>query len=88
MLQEPSAETKAKAETLKAEGNKAMSAKDYAAAITAYSQAIDLHAKNPVYFSNRSAAYAQIGQHDKAIEDAREASNVDPKFSKAYSRLG
>lgn len=65
-----------------------MSAKDYGAAIASYSQAIELDSKNPVYFSNRSAAYAQIGQHDKAIEDAREASKVDPKFSKAYSRLG
>jgi len=65
-----------------------MSAKDYGAAIAAYSQAIDLHSTNPVYYSNRSAAYAQVGQHDEAIEDAREASKVDPKFGKAYSRLG
>lgn len=65
-----------------------MSSKDYGAAIAAYTQAIELYSNNPVYFSNRSAAYAQVGQHDKAIEDAREASKVDPKFGKAYSRLG
>lgn len=83
-----SAEDVAKAESLKADGNKAMSSKDYTAAITAYTQAIEVHPTNPVYFSNRSAAYAQVGQLDKAIEDAKEASKVDPKFGKAYSRLG
>ena len=88
LYQEPSADDKAKAESLKGDGNKAMSSKDYGAAIAAYTQAIELYSNNPVYFSNRSAAYAQVGQHDKAIEDAREASKVDPKFGKAYSRLG
>lgn len=85
---EPSAEEKAKAEGLKGEGNKAMSSKDYGAAIAAYTKAIEFHSTNPVYFSNRSAAYAQIAQHDKAIEDAKEANKIDPKFAKGYSRLG
>lgn len=84
----PSAEDKAKAEQLKGEGNKHMSAKDHDAAIDAYTKAIELDSTNPVYYSNRSAAYAQLQQHDKAIEDAREASRVNPQFAKAYSRLG
>ncbi|CAO1631227.1 unnamed protein product [Parajaminaea phylloscopi] len=75
------------AEKHKTEGNKAMSAKDFGAAIASYSKAIDLHA-SPVFYSNRAAAYSQVGQHDKAIEDAREAAKLDPKFGKAYSRLG
>ena len=85
---QPSAEDKAKAEQLKAEGNKHMSAKDHDAAIESYTKAIELDSTNPVYFSNRSAAYAQLQQHDNAIEDAREASRVNPQFAKAYSRLG
>lgn len=85
---QPSAEDKAKAEQLKGEGNKHMSAKDHDAAIESYTKAIELDSTNPVYFSNRSAAYAQLQQHDKAIEDAREASRVNPQFAKAYSRLG
>ncbi|GAC97884.1 hypothetical protein PHSY_005472 [Pseudozyma hubeiensis SY62] len=84
----PSAEDLAKAEQLKAEGNKAMSAKDYGAAIEAYGKAIELNANSPVYFSNRAAAFSQIGQHDQAIDDAKQASKIDPKFGKAYSRLG
>lgn len=86
--QEPSAEDVAKAESLKAQGNKAMSTKDFGAAIAAYTDAIQLNPNSAVYFSNRSAAYSQLAQHDKSIEDAKQASKVDPTFAKAYSRLG
>lgn len=85
---QPSAEDLAKAESHKVDGNKSMSAKDYGAAISSYSSAIGIHPASPIYFSNRAAAYSQIGQHDKAIEDARQAAKIDPSFSKAYSRLG
>ncbi|SAM85611.1 related to SGT2-cochaperone, glutamine-rich cytoplasmic protein [Ustilago bromivora] len=84
----PSDEDLAKAEQLKAEGNKAMSAKDFGAAIEAYGKAIELNPNSPVYFSNRAAAFSQIGQHDQAIDDAKQASKIDPTFGKAYSRLG
>lgn len=84
----PSDEDLAKAEQLKAEGNKAMSAKDFGAAIEAYGKAIELNPNSPVYFSNRAAAFSQIGQHESAIDDAKQASKIDPKFGKAYSRLG
>lgn len=84
---QPSPEDLKKADEFKTAGNKSMSAKDYGAAIAAYSQAIELN-KSPIYYSNRAAAYSQIGQQDKAIEDAREAARIDPSFGKAYSRLG
>ena len=78
----------AKAEELKNEGNKYMSAKDYGAALNSYTKAIELNGASPVFYSNRAAAYSQIGQHDEAIADAKKASEIDPKFGKAYSRLG
>lgn len=81
-------ETKAKANALKAEGNKAMAAKDFATAIAKYSDAIALDATNVVYLSNRAAAYSSALQHQKAVEDAEAAIKLDPSFSKAYSRLG
>lgn len=37
---------------------------------------------------NRAAAYSQLNKHPEAIDDAKKASEVDPSFSKAYSRLG
>ena len=65
-----------------------MAAKDYSAAIESYSSAIQLNPSNPVYYSNRAAAYSQLSKHDLAINDAKKASELDPSFSKAYSRLG
>lgn len=82
------ADTKARADALKAEGNKAMAARDFAAAIEKYSDAIELDGTNVVYLSNRAAAYSSASQHEKAVVDAQRAITLDPKFSKAYSRLG
>ncbi|KAF6766107.1 cytoplasmic protein [Ephemerocybe angulata] len=87
-LQAPSAEVKAEAEKLKAQGNSLMTSKKYDEAIQKYDEAIALDATNPVYFSNRAAAYASKGDHLSAIGDAEEAIAIDPKFVKAYSRLG
>ena len=82
------AETKARADALKAEGNKAMAAKDFAAAVAKYTDAIALDPTNVVYLSNRAAAHSSALQHDKAVQDAEAAIALDNSFSKAYSRLG
>jgi small glutamine-rich tetratricopeptide repeat-containing protein alpha len=78
---------KAAAEALKAKGNALMSQKLYDSAIEQYTDAIKLDS-NPVYYSNRAAAWGGLGEHGKAVEDAEMAIELDPKFSKAYSRLG
>ncbi|KAM0786355.1 hypothetical protein ACM66B_001826 [Microbotryomycetes sp. NB124-2] len=82
------AEQKAQAEKAKARGNQLMASKDYEGAIKAYAEAIESDDKNPVYWSNRAAAHSQLQNHSSAISDARQALVIDPKFSKAYSRLG
>ncbi|KAG1754980.1 TPR-like protein [Suillus paluster] len=84
----PSTEDKAKAEKLKQTGNTRMTAKKYDEAIDAYTKAIALDSTNPVYYSNRAAAYASKGDHASAILDSEKAIEVDPTFVKAYSRLG
>ncbi|OCF60736.1 cytoplasmic protein [Kwoniella mangroviensis CBS 10435] len=84
---EPTAEDKKQAEALKTKGNSLMSSKLYDSAIEQYTQAIALY-PNPVYYSNRAAAWGGLGKHEKAIEDAEKALDLDPNFSKAYSRLG
>jgi small glutamine-rich tetratricopeptide repeat-containing protein alpha len=81
------ASTKASAEALKMKGNALMSQKLYDSAIEQYTEAIKLDA-NPVYYSNRAAAWGGLGEHGKAVEDAEKAIELDPKFTKAYSRLG
>jgi small glutamine-rich tetratricopeptide repeat-containing protein alpha len=77
-----------KSDSLKSQGNAAMSRKDYPAAISFYSQALELAPSNPIYLSNRAAAYSASGNHEKAVEDAEIAVAVDPKYIKAWSRLG
>lgn len=78
---------KAKAEQLKTKGNMLMGKKDYDAAIVEYTAAIALD-PNPVFYSNRAAAWGGLGKHEEAAEDAERAIELDPKFAKGFSRLG
>lgn len=73
---------------LKSEGNALMAKKDYAAAIQQYTKALEIAPANPIYLSNRAAAYSASSQHEKAAQDAELAAAADPKYSKAWSRLG
>lgn len=76
------------AEKLKSAGNAAMQQKDYKTAIDKYSQAIALSPTNPIYLSNRAAAYSASNDHAAAVRDAEIAVAADPKYTKAWSRLG
>ena len=76
------------AEKLKSAGNAAMQQKDYAGAIAKYTEAISFSPTNPIYLSNRAAAYSASGDHVAAAADAEIAVASDPKYTKAWSRLG
>jgi small glutamine-rich tetratricopeptide repeat-containing protein alpha len=76
------------AEKLKSAGNAAMQQKDYKTAIEKYTQAISYSPTNPIYLSNRAAAYSASGDHVAAAADAEIAVASDPKYTKAWSRLG
>ena len=65
-----------------------MARKDYPAAITLYTKAIDIAPANPIYLSNRAAAYSAAHNHTAAVADAEMAVAADPKYTKAWSRLG
>ena len=79
---------KAEAESYKSKGNAYMSAKDYPAAIESYTTALNLSPQNPIYLSNRAAAYSASNQHALAAADAELATETDPTYTKAWSRLG
>ncbi|KAJ2495172.1 Small glutamine-rich tetratricopeptide repeat-containing protein 2 [Coemansia sp. RSA 2052] len=76
------------ADELKAKGNAQVVAKDFTGAIDSYTGAIALVSNNAVYFGNRAAAYSQNGDYQEAVDDAKQALEIDPDYTKGYSRLG
>ncbi|KAK5137400.1 hypothetical protein LTR08_008978 [Meristemomyces frigidus] len=75
-------------EKLKGQGNAAMQKKDYQTAVDFYTKALVIAPLNPIYLSNRAAAYSANSQHELAKNDAELATATDPKYTKAWSRLG
>ncbi|KAJ5038576.1 small glutamine-rich tetratricopeptide repeat-containing protein A [Bipolaris maydis] len=84
----PGGPNKDEAERLKGLGNEAMKKKDYESAVKHYTAALEIVPLNPIYLSNRAAAYSGQGKHELAKEDAEMAVAADPNYSKAWSRLG
>ncbi len=78
----PSATVKpsAEAEKLKSAGNLAMQQKDYKTAIAKYTEAISMSPANPIYLSNRAAAYSASGDH--GLLDAA----VSPRHTLCHSQ--
>ena len=58
----------------------------YADAIEAYGSAIDEDPTNCTYYSNRAAAYLMLKKYDEALNDCKKISELDPSFTKAYTR--
>lgn len=79
------------AEDKKAEGNACIASKDYAGALRAYGEAIELSSEGPnthVYLTNRAAAHCYLRNYTEAIADCEAAVALNPSYVKAYSRLG
>lgn len=60
----------------------------YQEAIDSYTKAISFDPTNPVYYSNRAAAYSKANLHENAIKDCDKALAIDSNYSKAYGRKG
>ncbi|KDO23711.1 hypothetical protein SPRG_10489 [Saprolegnia parasitica CBS 223.65] len=71
----------------KDEGNACFNRKDYETAIYHYTCGLAVK-PTATLFSNRSAAYSELGQFQKALADAEEAEKLDPLWAKVYSRKG
>lgn len=72
----------------KAKGNAALSAKNFEAAVAAYTEAIGHDGTDKVFYSNRSAAYASMGKWDEALADGQKCVELEPSFAKGYGRAG
>uniref|UniRef100_A0A915DM45 SGTA homodimerisation domain-containing protein n=1 Tax=Ditylenchus dipsaci TaxID=166011 RepID=A0A915DM45_9BILA len=75
------------ANNLKEEGNELVKSNKLDEAISKYGEAIKL-VRDPVFFCNRAAVYCRLEQFDLAIQDCRTAIALNPKYAKAYARLG
>jgi tetratricopeptide (TPR) repeat protein len=86
----------------KTRGNEAFQAGEYVQAILLYSLSLDKSDELPdkkeggnkqlfrrdLVLSNRSACFLKLGQHEKALEDAKKALEIEPSNIKAIFRRG
>ena len=70
----------------KADGNAQFSAKRFEQAANKYTEALSLDPYNHVFYSNRSACYAELDQAENALRDAERCVGLCPTFAKGYSR--
>jgi len=75
------------AERLKNEGNALLNTRDFEGAVAKYTQAIELDGNNHIFYSNRSAAWAKLGDFSQALADANRCVDISPNWGKGYARL-
>lgn len=56
--------------------------KDFRKIAEVYEALIKLNPKDPQYHASLAVAYREIGEREKAIKEAEEASKIDPSFAK------
>ncbi|ODV77144.1 TPR-like protein [Suhomyces tanzawaensis NRRL Y-17324] len=70
---------------LKEDGNNEFKAKNYDDAIAYYTVALQIK-KDPIFYSNRSACYAALNDHENVIKDTTEAIKIKPDYTKCVLR--
>ncbi|KAL2342098.1 hypothetical protein Fmac_010038 [Flemingia macrophylla] len=75
-------------ELLKEKGNAAFKGRLWNKAVDYYTEAINLNDTNATYYSNRAAAFLELGCFQQAEEDCNKAILHDKKNVKAYLRRG
>lgn len=75
-------------ELLKEKGNAAFKGKQWNKAVNYYSEAIKLNGTSATYYSNRAAAYLELGCFQQAEGDCSKTISLDKKNVKAYLRRG
>jgi len=78
----------ADADVLQAQGKMAYEAGDYNEAQQLWSQALRRRPTDVKLLSNRAAAWLAMREFQQGLEDATQAIELDPGYSKAHGRLG
>ncbi|KAI5737156.1 dnaJ homolog subfamily C member 7 isoform X1 [Diaphorina citri] len=74
------------AEKHKEDGNTQYKLKQYSKALKCYSEAISVCPNVAAYYGNRAACYMMLGMYTYALDDAKLAVSLDPRFSKGLIR--
>jgi len=72
----------------KTKGNAAFTKNDYDAAIKEFTEAIQHDPTDHVFYSNRSACYANKQMYNEALVDAEKCIEIKTDWAKGYSRRG
>jgi len=77
-----------KAEVKRAAGNEMFRANDFFQAAMEYTSALELDPKATALYANRSVCWLKLGNHEKALEDAKKCTDIDPTNAKGWFRQG
>nr|KYP55391.1 Heat shock protein STI [Cajanus cajan] len=69
-------------------GNELFKQQKYPEAIKHYTEAIKRNPKDHKAYSNRAACYTKLGAMPEGLKDAEKCIELDPTFSKGYTRKG
>ncbi|KAK7330721.1 hypothetical protein VNO77_24919 [Canavalia gladiata] len=69
-------------------GNEFFKQQKYPEAVKHYTEAIRRNPKGPKAYSNRAACYTKLGAMPEGLKDAEKCIELDPTFSKGYTRKG
>lgn len=75
------------AELKKENGNQLYKIKQYRSALPFYTEAINLCPDVAAYYGNRAACYIMLNRFEEALEDVRQAVQLDPMFVRGYVRM-
>lgn len=69
-------------------GNEFFKEQKYPEAIKHYTEALRRNPKDPRVYSNRAACYTKLGAMPEGLKDAEKCLELDPTFTKGYTRKG
>ncbi|CAA7391681.1 unnamed protein product [Spirodela intermedia] len=69
-------------------GNEYFKQQQYPEAVRHYTEALRRNPRDPRVYSNRAACYTKLGALPEGLKDAEKCIELDPSFSKGYTRKG